>query len=142
MFVIPVSRHSAEFTRQIERLLAKPERDAVALRTPPLDVSETDQAYILQLDLPGIAKDAVKITIEGRRISIDAVQTAAAAPQDATAPVERPLHRERSLTRFSRSVVLPTEVSQSDSKATLESGVLTLTLVKRQPVGASHLTVN
>ncbi|MCV2368977.1 Hsp20/alpha crystallin family protein [Roseateles oligotrophus] len=142
MFVIPVSRHSAEFTRQIERLLAKPERDAVALRTPPLDVSETDQAYILQLDLPGITKEAVKITIEGRRVSIDAGQAGPAPAAETSTAAERVLHRERALTRFSRSIVLPAEVNQSDSNAKLENGVLTLTLVKRQSVGASHLTVN
>jgi HSP20 family protein len=140
MFVIPVSRHSAEFTRHIERLLAKPERNAVALRSPPLDVSETDSAYVLQLDLPGIAKEAVKIIIEGRRISIDAAQ-AELAPET-TLATERPLHRERAVTRFSRNVVLPAEVNQADSIAKLENGVLTLTLVKRQPVGASHLVVN
>jgi HSP20 family protein len=140
MFVIPVSRHSAEFTRHIERLLAKPERDAVTLRTPLMDVSETDQAYSLQLDLPGIAKEAVKISIEGRRINIDAVQSAPSP--EAPAATERVLHRERAVTRFSRSIVLPTEVNQSDSKAQLENGVLTLTLVKRQPAGATHLTVN
>ncbi|WP_310389038.1 Hsp20/alpha crystallin family protein [Roseateles sp.] len=138
MFVIPVSRRSAEFTRHIERLLAKPERDTLALRTPPMDVSETDQAYSLQLDMPGIAKEAVKISIEGRRINIDAVQ-AGPAPETTT---ERVLHRERAVTRFSRSIVLPTEVNQSDSKAQLEDGVLTLTLVKRQPAGASQLTVS
>ena len=140
MFVIPVSPRSAEYMRHIERLLAKPERDAVALRTPPMDVSETDQAYSLQLDLPGIAKEAVKISIEGRRINIDAVQ-AGTAPET-TAATERVLHRERALTRFSRSIVLPAEVNQSDSKAQLENGVLTLTLVKRQPAGATHLTVS
>ena len=142
MFVIPVSRHSAEFTRQIDRLLAKPERDAVALRTPSLDVSETDQAYILQLDLPGVAKAAVKITIEGRRINIDAAQAEAAPATEAPTTAERVLHRERALTRFSRSVVLPAEVNQSDSNAKLENGVLTLTLIKRQAAGASHLTVS
>ncbi|MBT9493043.1 MAG: Hsp20/alpha crystallin family protein [Paucibacter sp.] len=144
MFVIPVSRHSAEFTRHIERLLAKPERDSVALRTPPMDVSETDQAYSLQLDLPGIAKEAVKISIEGRRINIDAVQAGPAPESSPGTPTatERVLHRERAVTRFSRSIVLPTEVNQSDSKAQLENGVLTLTLVKRQPAGATHLTVS
>lgn len=140
MFVIPVSRHSAEFTRHIERLLAKPERDAVTLRTPPLDVSETDQAYSLQLDLPGIAREAVKISIEGRRINIDAVQSAPSP--ETSAATERVLHRERAVTRFSRSIVLPTEVNQADSIAKLENGVLTLTLVKRQATGASHLTVS
>ena len=137
MFVLPVSRHSAELSRRVERLFNVNE-DAVALRSPALDVSETDTAYTLSLDLPGVTKEAVKVKIEGRRVSIDAEQAKAAESPEGT----RALYRERSVTRFSRAIALPQEVSSADSNAKLENGVLTLTLVKRQPDGAGHLTVN
>lgn len=140
MFVIPVTRHShhsAELSHRIERLF-NGDRQAVALRSPALDISETDSAYSLQLDLPGIAKDAVKIRIDGRRVSINAEQAQAAALPEG----ELALLRERSATRFSRSLVLPQEVKQSDSTAKLENGVLTLTLVKRQRDDAVELTVS
>lgn len=145
MFVIPVARHhhplhtpnSAELSRRIERLF-NVDQDAVALSSPALDISETDTAYRLQLDLPGIAKEAVKIRIDGRRISVDAEQAKAAELPEG----ERALLRERSATRFSRSLVLPQEVKQADSTAKLENGVLTLTLVKRQRDDAGELTVS
>ncbi|MCX2861839.1 Hsp20/alpha crystallin family protein [Paucibacter sp. PLA-PC-4] len=137
MFVIPVSRHSADLSRHIERLF-NTDQDAVALRSPALDVSETDAAYTLQLDLPGVAKEAVKIKIEGRRVSIDAEQTRAAEK----AAGERVLYRERSVTRFSRTLALPQELNKSDSTAKLDNGVLTLTLVKRQPDNAGELSVS
>jgi len=139
MFVFPVAQkcHPAELSRRIERLFNVND-DAVALRSPALDVSETDTAYTLQLDLPGIAKEAVKVKIEGRRVSIDAEQVHAAAPVEG----ERVLYRERSATRFSRTLSLPQEVSKTDSNAKLENGVLTLTLVKRQPDNAGELTVS
>ncbi|WP_349743511.1 Hsp20/alpha crystallin family protein [Roseateles cavernae] len=135
MFVIPVSRHSADLSRHIERLF---NTDAVALRSPALDVSETDTAYTLQLDLPGVAKEAVKIKIEGRRVSIDAEQTRAAEKAEG----ERVLYRERSVTRFSRTLALPQELNKNDSSAKLDNGVLTLTLVKRQPDNAGELSVS
>lgn len=138
MFVIPVARHpAADLSRRIERLF-NVDQDAVALRSPALDVSETDTAYTLQLDLPGVAKDAVKIRIEGRRVSIDAEQTRSAGESEGV----RALHRERSVTRFSRSIALPQEVSKTDSVAKLDNGVLTLTLVKRQPEHAGELSVS
>ncbi|HEX2011770.1 MAG TPA: Hsp20/alpha crystallin family protein [Roseateles sp.] len=139
MFVIPVARHahSAELSRRIERLF-NVDQDAVALRSPALDVSETDKAYTLQLDLPGVSKEAVKIRIEGRKVSIDAEQSRPAEAQEG----ERALYRERSVTRFSRSVALPKEVTQADSSAKLENGVLTLTLVKRQLEGSGELSVS
>ena len=145
MFVIPVARHhhtlhtpnSAELSRRVERLF-NIDQNAVALTSPPLDISETGTAYRLQLDLPGIAKEAVKIRIDGRRISIDAEQAKAAELPEG----ERTLLRERSVTRFSRSLVLPQEVKQSDSTAKLENGVLTLTLAKRQRDDVGELTVS
>lgn len=145
MFVIPVARHhhtlhaqnSADLSRRIERLF-NVDKNAVALASPSLDINETDTAYHLQLDLPGIAKDAVKIRIDGRRISIDAEQVKTTELPKG----ERALLRERSATRFSRSLVLPQEVKQSDSTAKLENGVLTLTLVKRQRDDAGELSVS
>ncbi|WP_083748637.1 Hsp20/alpha crystallin family protein [Pelomonas sp. KK5] len=121
---------------RIDRLFNITE-DAVALRSPALDVSETDAAYTVQLDLPGVAKEAVKVKIEGRRVSIDAEQ----AREDKAAEGTRAIYRERSVTRFSRSFTLPVEVSKADSAAKLENGVLSLTLVKRQPDNAGELTV-
>ena len=143
MFVFPVAQarfstdRSADLSRRIERLFSVND-DAVALRSPALDVSETDTAYTLQLDLPGVAKEAVKVKIEGRRISIDAEQAKAAETPEGT----RALYRERSVTRFSRTLALPQEVSKADSVAKLENGVLTLTLVKRQPDNVGELTVS
>lgn len=158
MFVLPIntlSRHAqrlsqhqaSEFSRHLERMFHADPEQAMTLRSPALDVSETASAYTLQLDMPGVSKEAIKISIEGRRVSIDAEQPkpASAATGDADgkqAPSAQLLYRERALTRYSRSVSLPQEVNQADSNAKLENGVLTLTLVKRQAAGASHLTVS
>lgn len=138
MFVIPVARHpAAELSRRIERLFDLDRPDAVALRSPALDVSETESRYILQLDLPGVAKEAVKVRIEGRKVSIDAEQARAAAGEG-----EQPLYRERAVTRFSRQIALPKEVTQADSSAKLEHGVLTLSLAKRQLEGSGELSIS
>ncbi|MBB4844921.1 HSP20 family protein [Paucibacter oligotrophus] len=147
MFVFPVhasarqaqARQASDIAQRIERIFQGAE-SALALRSPALDVSETDTAYILQLDMPGVDKTAVKISIEGRRVNIDAEQADPAETEAVASP--RQLYRERALTRFSRSIALPQEVNQGDSTARLESGVLTLTLVKRQATGPSHLTVS
>lgn len=142
MFVIPVARNAhlqaaAELSRRVERLFDLERPDAVALRSPALDVSETENSYILQLDLPGVAKEAVKVRIEGRKVSIDAEQPRAEAREG-----EHSLYRERAVTRFSRQINLPKEVTQSNSSAKLDNGVLTLTLSKRQLEGSGELSVS
>lgn len=122
--------------RQIDQLLDA-ERDTVALRSPAIDVTETETVYTVTLDLPGIDKSAVKVEIEGRKISIDATQARAAAVEGVTA-----LHTERAVTRFSRSFALPKEVDQTTSVAKLDNGVLTLTLSKRKAEGNGQLAVS
>lgn len=146
MFLMPVRRPTAPFSRSVERLLdANFERFLSAAtqaeatpntRTPALDVSETDKTYILTLDLPGIAKEAVKITIDGRRVSIEASPAARTANEG-----EKLIHSERINSAFNRQLVLPTEVTQAESSARMDQGVLTLTLAKRQPTGATQLNV-
>lgn len=146
MFLVPVNRNLSELSRGLDRLFDESlgglfgEKSELtnALRSPALDVSETDKAYTVKIDLPGVPKDAVKINIEGRRVSIDAEQRKDEEKKDG----ERLIYRERSVARFSRSFTLPEEISQPDSSATMEHGVLTLNLSKRTAKGASQLPVS
>lgn len=146
MFLVPVNRNMTEFSRNLERLfddgltgLFSEGRDLSSnLRSPALDVSETERSYLVKLDLPGVSKDAVKITIDGRQVNVDAEQRPDAGKKEG----ERVLYRERSLARFSRSFSLPEEVSQSDSNAKMDNGVLTLTLAKRQGKTATQLSIS
>lgn len=106
-------------------------------RVPAMDVRESDTAYSVILDLPGVAKDQLKISVEGRRVSVATI--AAAAPQeDAT----RVLYRERSAPAYARTVVLPAEVDAAATQARFENGVLTLTLAKRVASGATQIKID
>ena len=142
-----VNRNLSDFSRNLERFFddglsglfgESREPATAALRSPALDVSETEQAYTVKLDMPGVPKDAIKISIDGRRVTVDAEQRREEEQKDG----ERLLYRERSVSRFARSFALPQEISQSDSNASMDHGVLTLQLAKRQASGASQLTVN
>ncbi len=112
-------------------------------RVPALDVVESDTAYTLTLDLPGLAKDQVKVTVQGRRVSIEAAKPAVAEDKkEAQNDGERVLYRERSKVAYARTVSLPAEVDQTTSSAKFENGVLTLVLAKRVPTGATQLSIN
>jgi HSP20 family protein len=121
-------------------------------RTPALDVSESDSAYSVVFEVPGVTREQLKVSIEGRRVSIETVDLAAPAPASADATVEqakpaadaaaRVLYRERSAARYARTVSLPAEVDQSASVARFDNGVLTLTLAKKVPTGATTLSIS
>ena len=126
------------WNRAVERLLdERGEAPQTTTRVPAMDVSETDGSYALSFDLPGIVKEQVKVTIDGRRVEVEATPEApAAGPEGA-----RVVYRERRLPRFARSVTLPAELDASASTAQFSNGVLILTLVKRSIVGPVTLTI-
>lgn len=140
MYLVPLSRDSRDFSRLVDATFDRffGADNAAAARTPALDVAESDAAYIVTLDMPGVAKEDVKITVEGRRVSIAAKAEKA---EDKTEG-DRIVYRERVARSYARSFTLPQEVEQGEAGAKLESGVLTLTLPKRNPRVAAQITVN
>jgi HSP20 family protein len=139
MFLVPVARASSPLARSIDRLFDERLVDsAAAQRSPRLDVAETDGQYTVSIDLPGVGKDDVKITIDGRRVDVSAQSKHEQTKKEG----ERVIYRERSASRFARSFTLPEEVDQDASQAKLDNGVLSLTLAKKRAAASRQLTVN
>ncbi|WP_394791195.1 Hsp20 family protein [Rhodoferax sp.] len=110
------SSNQAQSLRALHRLLD--EKSATNYR-----ITQDEQAYSLQFDVPGIAKEQLSIGIEGNVVRIESQPD---APRSYKAAYELPLD---------------IDVSASDAK--LENGVLTLKLAKKVPVSnVSTLTIN
>lgn len=148
MLLVPTTR---SFDRSIDRLferffedlpLARAANGNGAPRSPALDVAETDSAYTVTLDLPGVAKDEVAITIDGRNVSISTRREREAEKKSEPDNGVRLLWRERSSSAWARSFALPEEIDQDASAAKLDNGVLTLTLAKKRAAAAKVLTIN
>ena len=154
MFIVPVSRRAAVrarhfdglFDNAFDQLFAQPAADSAPVRRPAIDVTESDRGYVVTLDVPGVSREDVKVSIDGRRVSIVAEARSAEAPAaadttEAPRSTDRVLLRERAVASFARSFTLQSEIDQASSQAKLDNGVLTLTLVKRDPV-ATQISVN
>jgi HSP20 family protein len=87
-----------------------------------------------------VTREQLKVSVEGRRLSVETVADAATDQPKDVAP--RVLYRERSAARYARTVSLPAEVDQAASQAKFENGVLTLTLAKKVPAGASQISIS
>jgi len=85
-----------------------------------------------------VAKEDVKVAIEGRRVTIEA-QT---RKDEEKKEGDRVVYRERSSASFARSFTVSAEVDQAESSAKLEHGVLTLTLAKRGVPASTRIAVN
>lgn len=100
-----------------------------------------EAGYAVSVDLPGVAKDDVKITIDGRSVSVSAQTQREETKQDADEK-SRVIYRERSASSFARSFTLPEEIDQDASQARLDNGVLVLSLAKKRVAAAKQLTIN
>lgn len=97
--------------------------DALAAARQRHDATTEDEtAYTLSLDMPGIAKDQLTISMDGAVVRI---QSKDDAPR-----------------RYRAAYEFPQEIDGAASEAKLENGVLTLKLAKKVPVNtATELTI-
>ncbi|HEX2192022.1 MAG TPA: Hsp20/alpha crystallin family protein [Acidimicrobiales bacterium] len=95
--------------------------------TPLADVEETDDAYLLELELPGVARDDVTVEVTGRRVTVSGERK----ERQRVGVLRR---RTRSVGRFHYEVTLPGDVDEEQVTAAMDAGVLTV----RVPKPAHH----
>jgi len=94
---------------------------------PSVDVRETDEALIVQAELPGIEKKDVRLEVR------DGILTLSGERRYEKHVKEENIHRiERAYGKFSRSFSLPTNVDSEHVNATMKDGVLEVRLAKRE----------
>ncbi|MFK7894406.1 MAG: Hsp20/alpha crystallin family protein [Myxococcota bacterium] len=104
---------------------------------PPVNLTEDAEEYLLTAELPGVAPDAVDVTIEGSTVTISGQRKIDYAAGDGTA-VHR---RERQSGTFRRAFELPAEINLDAAKATHRNGVLTLALPKADAVKPRQIQI-
>jgi HSP20 family protein len=95
--------------------------------TIPIDVVEMDDSYVVTALIPGVAKEAIHVEIEGRQVMI-------------TTEFKKPVY-EKTDVRFLRGELTYGFASRVFTLAKYVDGVLTLTLPKFVPVHAEPLKV-
>ena len=92
--------------------------------TPPADLYETDTAFVLTAELPGLSRDDIDIHAEENRIAIRGVRSSCQAPCEH-------YHRvERGHGPYSRAFLLPATIDVNRVAADLRDGLLTITMPK------------
>ena len=94
---------------------------------PLVDILESDDGFGIEMELPGFAREDVKVSVHEGRLSVSG-ERAVERDDDA----ERKRHRtERWAGKFERSFQLPDNVDETAIKATARDGVLYIALPKR-----------
>lgn len=92
------------------------------------DIRETEDQYLLTIDLPGFKKEDIQVTVEDDCLTIAAAKAAAAEQENA-----RYLRRERYAGPLKRAFYVGEGIEQGDIKAQFQNGVLRLTVPKQKP---------
>lgn len=92
---------------------------------PAVDIHERDDAYVIEAELPGLAKEDIKVSIENNVLTLRGERSS-----------EKKDHRgeylrmERSYGSFVRSFTLPTTIKSEKAEAEYRDGILTITVPK------------
>jgi HSP20 family protein len=103
---------------------------------PLLDIKEDKEKFIIDIEVPGIDKNDLKISIKKNNLVVQGEKKEEKKKEE-----ESYLRVERSYGNFMRSVNLPAEVDQSQITAQYKNGVLKITLPKIQKEKAKEVEI-
>lgn len=93
--------------------------------SPRVDISETDDEFVVKAELPEVKKDDVKVTVENGVLSIEGERKQEKEEKG------KKFHRvERYYGKFYRSFSLPANVDEAGIKAAFKDGMLNLSVPK------------
>lgn len=98
-----------------------------AVWAPQTDLLETDDAFRLRLDVPGMTKEDIDINLQNGTLTISGERTS-----EQTDEGEEYVRVERAFGTFHRTFRLPDAVDQENIEATYEDGVLSINVPKTE----------
>lgn len=103
-------------------------RETSAFANLRIDWKETPESHIFKADLPGLKKEEVKVEVEEGRI----LQISGERSKEEEEKNDKWHRLERSSGKFMRRFRLPDNAKMDEVKASLENGVLTVTVPKEE----------
>ena len=103
--------------------------------TPPASVTEISDGYMLEIEMPGVKKDGLEISVENNELTIVGRRSFPA--------VEGTLiHRESRPENFRRAFEIDPSIDANKISAKIDQGLATLTLPKAEHVKPRKITVS
>jgi HSP20 family protein len=96
-----------------------------AIWVPPVDIYETEDAFILEAELPGFTREDVEIELVENRLTLRGERKRPSEVKE-----EQYRRHERAYGRFERTFLLPALIDRDHVTAEMHHGVLTLRLPK------------
>jgi len=105
--------------------------------TPALDVHEDKDSYTIRVELPGMKREEIQVSLQDEALIISGERKADAKKE------ETEVHRqERFYGKFSRALTFPTAVAGDKVTAAYKDGVLTVTLPKAEQAKPKQINIS
>jgi len=103
-----------------------------------VDISETDSALTVELEVPGFTEKEIEVSVEPRRLTVTGKRESWEEKRKG-----KTVYSEKRSNGIFRTIELPSEVNPADEaiKATYDRGVLTIALPKRGTAVAREIKV-
>ncbi len=109
--------------------------ESVAM-TPNVDIYEDNQSLRLWMDLPGVDKDSIQVTVSGNQIAVNA------RTQKLNLEDGHWVRHERPVGSFVRTLRFSAAIDESGIVANYSDGTLVLTIAKPEQSGTRNIEVN
>jgi HSP20 family protein len=132
-----------EIQQQMDRLMEEfstwpvTELQPSGIISPRCNMSEDAGHFYLNVEMPGISKDQIKVELNNNILSISAERKEEKKRED-----EKQYYAEFSFGSFFRSMTLPTPVDEKKIDASFENGILHLTVPKAEGAKAKQIAVH
>lgn len=109
--------------------------------SPSVDISETKEAYTIEMDLPGKTEKDINIELDRNVLTISSVKevTKETANKEKTETTEKPaepatkwLLKERRTSKFARRFTLPEDINAEQIAASFKNGVLHIVVPRKE----------
>jgi len=106
-----------------DRILTDSNGSGPFARLPKTNIHETDDAYVLTLEMPGVSKENIDINLEGNTLVVKGEKSEKTEAKGV-------IREEFSATRFERSFSVGNGIDREKVRAKMDAGILTVTLPK------------
>jgi HSP20 family protein len=104
--------------------------------TPPLDIYEDKDKYVVKAELPGMKKEDIDVSLDGNTLILSGERKHEEERKEGES-----YRAERFFGRFQRTVTLPAAVQGNKIEATYKDGMLTITLPKSEDAKRKQIQV-
>ncbi|MBQ7882417.1 MAG: Hsp20/alpha crystallin family protein [Treponema sp.] len=111
--------------------------------TPDVDIQESDNNYLIEMDLPGRTEKDISLELNDKLLTISSVQKTETQEVQTEKTENKPqyLIKERRRTQFRRTFSLPKDIDDNNVKAEFKNGVLSVYIPRKADVAPKKISI-